>query len=168
MQIFGRFRPFKKKELKKRYRNLSIYCFRSKILEQVVCGYREGEEKRIYMGEFSTEAVQQFIKFLYGFELEEEEEEKKNWKNDLEFIKELIILGGVYSVSDFQTAAAPYLALHLNAGNAAELGEFSAAHSAQEAGRLCKRVLDYEEHHVLMPLVVIQLIIALLLLSYVE
>ena len=123
------------------------------------------------MEEFSTEAVQQFIKFLYGIELEEEEQEQeveKDWKNDLEFIKELIVLGGVYSVSDFQTAMAPYLAIHLNAVNSAELEEFSAAHNAGLAGQLCRRVLHYEEpQSTLLPLVVIQLIMALCLLSYV-
>ena len=115
------------------------------------------------MEEFSTEAVRQFIKFLYGMELEEE------W-TDLEFIKELIVLGGVYSVSDLQTAAAPYLAVHLNDVNSAELREFSAVHNAAVAGDLCQRVLDYEEveepYGVLVPLLGFYLICALYIFEY--
>ena len=105
------------------------------------------------MTEFSTEAVRQFIKFLYGFQLGETGEEKC-W-TDLKFIKELIVLGGVASVSDFQTAAASYLAIHLNANNAMELRDFAADHNAAAARELCKKVLDYAKPpSILVPFVV--------------
>ena len=142
-----------------------FYCFRSNIFKQVLdqVEYREGQQKRIEMKNFSKEAVQQFLKFLYRFELEEGED----WKNDLEFIKELIVLGGAYSVSDFQTAASSYLANHLNAVNSLELGEFAAAHNAEAAAEMCKKVLSCEEpQSVVLPLAVIDLMLALSLLSY--
>ena len=121
---------------------------------------------RIDLKEFSREAVQKFIRFLNGYDLDEKEDDK-DWKNDLGFIKELIVLSEVYGASDCQTAVAPYLIKHLNSRNAQELLDFALAHNAVEAAKLCKKVTEYEEpQSIFLPLAVIELIIALILLSY--
>merc|ERR1711988_1577572 len=79
--------------------NFHLLSKRSKIF---LSGPKQGDDKRIDMTDFSREAVQKFIRFLNGSELDDEEEEEKDWKNDLAFIKELIVLGELYDASDCQ------------------------------------------------------------------
>ena len=49
--------------------------------------FKESHEKKIRLKTYSTKAVQQFIRFLYGFELEQEE-----LKKDLQLAKDLTVM----------------------------------------------------------------------------
>lgn len=69
-------------------------------MEKAVSGnFQENYLKRIEMKSFSTKAVQEFVRFLYGFELDQED-----MKNNLEMVRDLIEMGGVYNVNGLQTA----------------------------------------------------------------
>ena len=93
--------------------------------------FKEKNEKRIEMKTFSTAAVQEFVKSLYGFELKNE---------DLQIVKDLIEMGGLYS--DVQTAASMCLQDHLNMDNIVELMDFVKTHMAEDAtDLLCEFVV---------------------------
>ena len=94
--------------------------------------FREKNEKKIEMKTFSTAAVQEFVRFLYGFELKNE---------DLQILTDLIEMGGLYSVHDVQTAASMCLQDHLNIDNIVELMDFVKTHAAEDAADfLCEFV----------------------------
>ena len=76
-------------------------------------------KKKIHLKTFSTEAVRQFIKFLYGFELEQKELEK-----DLLLVKYLTLMGGVYNIPSLQRAAARALFNHITLDNMVEMMDF--------------------------------------------
>ena len=69
--------------------------------------FKESHEKKIRLKTYSTKAVQQFIRFLYGFELEQ------NVPN-LQQTKELIVMGGIYNIPTLQNAATEALVRHTN------------------------------------------------------
>ena len=86
--------------------------------------FKERHEKKIQMKTFSTAAVQEFVKFLYGFEL-------KN--GNLQIAKDLIEMGGLYSVHDVQTAASMVLQEHFNLDNILDLMDFVKTHMKEDA-----------------------------------
>ena len=94
--------------------------------------FKEKDEKKIEMKTFSTAAVQEFVRFLYGIELKNE---------DLQIVKDLIEMGGLYSVHEVQTAASMCLLEHLNIDNIVELMDFVKTHAAEDAADfLCEFV----------------------------
>ena len=108
--------------------------FRSKVLETAVTGnFKEKDEKRIKMSAYSAQAVQQFVKFLYGFELEEE--------NPKGVVMDLIEMGGVYSVENLQIAASIFVPKILTKGNMMEMMDFLKTHKALAALDLCTEFL---------------------------
>ena len=87
------------------------------MLELALTGeFKESHEKKIRLKTYSTKAVQQFIRFLYGFELEQEE-----LKKDLQLAKDLTVMGGVYNIPSLQKAAAEALVDHVNMDNLVEI-----------------------------------------------
>ena len=98
--------------------------------------FKEKNEKRIEMKTFSTAALQEFVKFLYGIELKNEVMGK-----DLQILKDLIEMGGLYAVHDVQTSASMCLQDHLNIDNIVELMDFVKTHAAEDtADFLCEFV----------------------------
>ena len=85
--------------------------------------FREWEEKRIEMKTFSDKAVQLFVKFLYGYELEEEEE-----SGNVELMKELVSVGEVHNVPSLQSAAASLFVESFTAENKMEMMDFVRTH----------------------------------------
>ena len=85
------------------------------------------------MSAFSAQAVQQFVKFLYGFELEEE--------NPKGVVMDLIEMGGVYSVENLQIAASIFVPKILTEGNMLEMMDFLKTHKALAALDLCTEFL---------------------------
>ena len=69
----------------------------------IVADFKEKKEKTIQFGSYNDEAVLAFIKFLYGYEL--------NHENDVNYeaAMELIEMGGVYDIREVQNAAAAYV-----------------------------------------------------------
>ena len=99
--------------------------------------FKEKNEKRIEMKTFSTAALQEFVKFLYGIELKNEVMGK-----DLQILKDLIEMGGLYAVHDIQTAASMCLQEHLNIDNIVELMDFVKTNMAEDAtDLLCEFVV---------------------------
>jgi len=111
-----------------------VLSARSDVLQRAVLGdFKEKNEKRIEMKTFSTAAVQEFVRFLYGFELKNE---------DLQILTDLIEMGGLYSVHDVQTAAFMCLQEHLNIDNIVELMDFVKTNMAEDAtDLLCEFVV---------------------------
>ena len=91
--------------------------------------FKEKMEKKIEMKAFSTKAVQEFVRFVYGLEIED-------LSTNLELVKELIEMGGLYNVPGVQSAAATFLPDHLNSSNKLELLEFAVTHQATAAGEV--------------------------------
>ena len=84
--------------------------------------FRESEEKRIEMKTFSDKAVQLFVKFLYGYELEEEK------SGNVELMKELVSVGEVHNVPSLQSAAASLFVESFTAENKMEMMDFVKSH----------------------------------------
>ena len=80
--------------------------------------------------------MQKFVRFLYGFELEQED-----LKKDLELVRDLIGMGGVYNVTGLQTAAAFLLPQHLNTENMLEWMDILKACNVEDAIDLCSEFL---------------------------
>ena len=75
---------------------------------------RESHEKKIHLKTYDPKSVQQFIRFLYGFELEQ---------NDLQLAKDMTIMCGIYNIPSLQKAAAEALVDHVNMDNLVEMME---------------------------------------------
>ena len=75
------------------------------------------------MKTFSDKTVQLFVKFLYGYELEEEEE-----SGNVELMKELVSVGEVYNVPSLQSAAASLFVESFTAENKMEMMDFVKTH----------------------------------------
>ena len=103
--------------------------------------FKEKEEKRIEMKSFSDKAVEMFIKFLYGFELEVDD-----LNNNVNLSKELIAMGGLYNVSGIQAAAAKFLKKHFTAENMVELMDFLKTNNAVEATEICSDFIANKFH----------------------
>ena len=80
----------------------------------------------------SSEAVNVFVKFLYGFDIDESVGE--------ETLKELIQIGGVYD-SSVQDAAADLLKKHLTKENIFELYKFSKQNDSKTAMKHCQELI---------------------------
>ena len=106
-------------------------------MEKTVYGtFKESQLKRIELKSYSTQAVQMFVRFLYGFELEQED-----LKNDLELVKDLILMGGVYNINGLQTAASIFLPQYLNTDNMLELMDFVKTQNVLDVFGLCAQYL---------------------------
>ena len=66
--------------------------------------------------DMSTKATEQFVKFLYGFELEAD--------LDIDIVLELMKYGGMYLVDSLQKAAGKKLDVHISKDNVFELLKF--------------------------------------------
>ena len=88
----------------------------------------EKKTKRIELKKFSEDATEQFVKFLYGFELEQD---------DLETVKELLYMGGLYDVEDLQKAASGFIVDNLTKENVFDVMEFAKTHNADIVMELC-------------------------------
>ena len=98
---------------------------------------KEKRKKKIELEEFSVIATEQFVKFLYGFELEHEDFQK-----DLELVKELLIMGGLYDVEDLQRAASKFIYDHFTKKNVFDVMEFAKTNKTDTVMELgCEYVL---------------------------
>ena len=89
---------------------------------------RESAEKcaKLYM---STKATEQFVKYLYGFELD--------LNLDLDILKELMEYGGMYLVDSLQNAAGRKLKMKLSKDNVFEILDFFARKNIGIGMNLC-------------------------------
>ena len=98
--------------------------------------FKEKMEKKIEMKAFSPKAVQEFVRFVYGLEIED-------LSTNLELVKELIEMGGLYNVPGVQSGAATFLPKHLNRNNKLEVLEFAVTHKAKAAEEIYfRRYID--------------------------
>ena len=81
----------------------------------------------------STEASNELIAFLYGFELEAD--------TSLEVIKELIFYGGVCGVESLRDAAGEILKKHLNKENVFEILKYCKENEAKVAIKRCSETI---------------------------
>merc|ERR1711988_270509 len=92
-----------------------VLSISSDVLETALTGeFKESHEKKIHLKTYDPKSVQQFISFLYGFELEQ---------NDLQIAKDLTVMGGVYNIPSLQEATAEALVDHVNIDNLVEMME---------------------------------------------
>ena len=69
---------------------------------------RESHEKKIHLKTYDPKSVQQFIRFLYGFELEQNVFWSSGYlihTKSLQSVKDLTVIGGVYNMPSLQRAA---------------------------------------------------------------
>ena len=76
-----------------------------------------------------TKATEQFVKYLYGFELDD--------RLDLDILKELMEYGGMYLVDSLQEAAEKKLKRLLTEGNVFELLNFFAEKNIEIGMNIC-------------------------------
>ena len=95
-------------------------------------GFREKGEKLAKLP-LSTEATNQLIKFLYGFELEAE--------TSLEAVMELIYYGGVCGVESLRDAAGEILKKYLNKENVFEVLKYCKKNEAKVAVKSCSETI---------------------------
>ena len=94
--------------------------------------FREKGEKQVKLP-LSTEASNQLIKILYGFELEAE--------TSLEALKELIYYGGVCGVEILRDAAGEILKKYLNKENVFEVLKYCKKNEAKVAVKSCSETI---------------------------
>ena len=76
--------------------------------------------------------MEEFVRYLYGYELQQE-----HLDDDLELVKELVTMGGVYFVDSLQTAATSCLSKHLSKENVLDVLTFMRTHKAITAVEIC-------------------------------
>ena len=104
-------------------------------------GFKEQHEKRLKIPA-SSDTVTEFIKFFYGFDLEQ----------DLKFetVRELIKIGGVYDET-VQNAAGELIGNHLTKENVFEILQFCKTFDAKIGKRKClKFIIDsFDTEHLM-------------------
>eukprot|EP00092_Neocalanus_flemingeri_P044732 GFUD01049696.1.p1 GENE.GFUD01049696.1~~GFUD01049696.1.p1 ORF type:complete len:287 (+),score=66.09 GFUD01049696.1:46-906(+) len=93
----------------------------------VTANFTEKKDKKIYIQGFSSKAVEEVVRFLYGFEINEGFEE----------VEELIALGEMYQIDDLKTAAAMILDKNISKERVFTIAEVAAKHNADEAFDKC-------------------------------
>ena len=81
--------------------------------------FLEREQKKIELKSFAPRTVQEFVKFLYGFELDPQE-----LKKSLALVKELTEMAGVYNVTGLETAVVPALLKGITKETMGEMMDF--------------------------------------------
>ena len=76
--------------------------------------------------------MEEFVRYLYGYELQQE-----HLDGDMELVKELVTMGGVYFVDSLQTAATSCLSKHLSRENVLDVLSFMRTHKAITAVEIC-------------------------------
>ena len=110
----------KKSEEKKYMECWKINISRSEVFELAMSSnFREREEKKIELKSFAPRSVQEFVRFLYGFELDPQELEK-----NLAMVKELTEMAGVYNVPGLETAVVPTLLKGITKETMVEMMDF--------------------------------------------
>ena len=109
----------------------------SDVLEMTMTAdFKESHEKKIHLRTYSTKTVQQFIRFLYGFELEQ---------NDMQLAKDMTIMGVIYNIPTLQKAAAKALVQHSKIDNIIEILDFVKNYSGTDvADALCYQLVKDE------------------------
>jgi len=93
--------------------------------------YNEKKEGKVKF-EASAEAVTQFVKIIYGLDLDE--------SVSLDVVKELIVIGGVYDAT-VQEVAGEHLQKHLKKENVFELLQFSKKRDAKTGAKNCLEMI---------------------------
>eukprot|EP00092_Neocalanus_flemingeri_P009105 GFUD01009803.1.p1 GENE.GFUD01009803.1~~GFUD01009803.1.p1 ORF type:complete len:309 (-),score=61.73 GFUD01009803.1:238-1164(-) len=105
-----------------------VLASRSPVFRAAVTGnFTEKKDKRIYIQGFSSKAVEEVVRFLYGFEIHEGFEE----------VEELIALGEMYQIDDLKTAAAMIIDKNISKERVFTIAEVAAKHNADEAFDKC-------------------------------
>ena len=94
--------------------------------------FNERREGKVKIPEASTESVTQFVRILYGLDLDE--------NVSLDVIKELIVIGGVYDVT-VQEIAGEHLRSHLVKENVFEVLKFCKEREAKNAVKICLQMI---------------------------
>ena len=95
------------------------------------------------MKQFSTKAVDYFLKFLYGFELEKDD---KNL--DMDTLKELVVMADVFQVEHLPTAATVNMERFINGKNVFEILEFKKKYHDEKYDHILRFIVhnfDYSE-----------------------
>ena len=92
----------------------------------------ERKEGKVKIPEASTESVTQFVRILYGLDLDE--------NVSLDVVKELIVIGGLYDVT-VQEIAGEHLRNHLIKGNVFEVLKFCKEREAKNAVKICLQMI---------------------------
>ena len=104
---------------------------RSDVFKTAITGdFSEKREKKICIQGFSSNGVEEMIRFLYGFEINDEFVE----------IEELLALGEMYQIEDLKSAAAMVLEKYLSKERVFTIAEVAEKHNADEALEKC---VDY-------------------------
>ena len=92
----------------------------------------ERKEGKVKIPEASTESLTQFLRILYGLDLDE--------NVSLDVVKELIVIGGLYDVT-VQEIAGEHLRNHLIKGNVFEVLKFCKEREAKNAVKICLQMI---------------------------
>ena len=78
-----------------------IVQYKSEVLMRMMTSdFKEKHTRAIELRMFNSKTVEYFLKFLYGFELDNEDKDL-----DLATLKELTVMGDMYDVKELQAAA---------------------------------------------------------------
>ena len=94
--------------------------------------FEETRTKKIVLDQYSPVAVQEFVKFLYGLELN-----LVDLKKDLLIVKDLLIMGSLYDVELLQKAAASFIEEQLTKENVTSTMKFAKTYNAKDTVKLC-------------------------------
>ena len=107
-----------------------IVKHKSNVLMTMMTGdFIEKKNKMIHLNYFTTMAVQYFIKFMYCFDLDHDD------NLDLETLKELIEMGDKYNVPDLKKAASKSMEKFFSKDNIFEILDCKILHQADALER---------------------------------
>ena len=126
-----------KVQLRHKRHNFNLSFFRSDFFSGLLnTNFREGAERSATLP-LSKKAAEKFIRFLYGFELEEDRDIHIVDEIDIDIYKDLIAYGGVCGLRCLQDAAGETLGKYLSRNNVFELLVFAKQHNAEAALKIC-------------------------------
>ena len=95
------------------------------LLRMMTSDFKDKKNKTIHMKDFSTRAVQFFLKFMYCYELD-----NKDKNLDLKTLKELIRMGDMFNVSSLKNAASKNMEKFFTKNNIIEILDFKKKHQS--------------------------------------
>merc|ERR1712106_129261 len=107
-----------------------VLAARSSVFMKMVLGdFKEKKEREIRIKGFSSNTVEQIVRFLYGFELTDEFDEIE--------VEELLALGEMYEIEDLKSVAAINFDKYVFKDNVFNIAEIADKYNADEVFDKC-------------------------------
>ena len=115
-----------------------ILKLRSDVLKRMFShDFKEKTDKTIKFSKFSSKAVKTFIKYLYGYQLNE-----GNEGLDLDTLKEILVMGDMYDVGGLKDVVVDDMVKFITKENVFELLDFIKQHQVKDVQKCLEFILN--------------------------